>query len=320
MTILNLNRQLSVAPMLGCTDRFFRSFLRLITKHTLLYTEMITTHALLHGDQKRLLRFDPCEHPIALQLGGNNPKSLAVCAKLGEDWGYDEINLNLGCPSPRVSNGRFGACLMAEPQLVADCIQAMQNAVSIPVTIKHRIGIDGMEGYADLERFVAILITAGCTTFIVHARPAQLTGLSPKANRKIPPLNYNFVYQLKQNFPHIQIILNGGITTLEQVKTQLQYVDGVMLGRAAYNDPWILQLADSYIFDAEYVKISRQEVLTAYLSQIQPALAEGVPLLHITRHLCGLFKGELGARNWRRILTQQPQLIGTLLDLSTPFN
>lgn len=314
-----LNRRLSVAPMMGATDRYFRAFIRTITQHTLLYTEMVTTWALQHGNKQHLLRFDPCEHPLALQLGGNDPVALAECAKLGEDYGYDEINLNIGCPSPRVSANRFGACLMAEPELVADCIQAMQQAVMVPVTVKHRIGIDNLDQYADLYHFVERLILAGCTTFIVHARLAKLHGISPKDNRQIPPLRYDIVYQLKQDFPHIKVILNGGIIDLKQALTHLQVIDGVMLGRAAYNNPWILADADQLIFNADYRPLSRHQVIEAYLPHVTQFIAEGVSLANITRHLLGLFHGEPNSRQWRRILSENSRLPNAGIEIFTPY-
>lgn len=314
--IIPVDRRLAIAPMMGYTDRFFRAFLRLLTSHTLLYTEMVTTWAIQHGNQFNLLRFDENEHPIALQLGGNDPIALGECAKLGEKFGYDEINFNVGCPSPRVSQNRFGACLMAEPELVADCIQAMQSAVTIPVTIKHRIGIDGLETYPDLHNFVEKLVTAGCTIFIIHARHAQLNGLSPKENRQIPPLRYDIVYQLKQDFPHLQIILNGGIVSLEQAEQHLPMVDGVMLGRAACNNPYILADADQRIFNLHSTAVlSRQETVEKFLPQITQYLNEGVPLAQITRHLLNLFHGEPNSRIWRRILSEQSHLPGAGLNV-----
>jgi len=303
-----LDRRLAVAPMMDYTDRIFRSVLRLLTKRTLLYTEMITTWALQHGNQTKLLRFDAREHPIALQLGGNDPRALAECAKLGAVYGYDEINFNVGCPSPRVSANRFGACLMAEPSLVAECIQAMQSSVAIPVTIKHRIGIDRMETYADLQRFVETLIIAGCKIFIVHARHAKLNGISPKNNRQIPPLQYTVVHQLKRDFSQIQIILNGGIVNLEQASQQLNMVDGVMIGRAAYDNPWLLTAADHCIFDEEPCALSRHVVIEKFLPQITEYLNEGIPLSQITRHLLNLFHGEPKARLWRRMLSENSRL------------
>jgi len=301
--------------MLDWTDRFCRYFLRLISRHTLLYTEMLTTGALLHGDPARFLRFDPAEHPLALQLGGSDPAALSDCARLGEMWGYDEINLNLGCPSDRVRSGRFGACLMAEPERVADCVRAMRQAVAVPVTVKHRIGIDAHDSYSELCHFVGTLAEAGCGVFIVHARKAWLLGLSPKENREVPPLRYEVVYRLKQDFPQLQILLNGGITTLEQAAEHLRHLDGVMIGREAYQNPWMLAEADRYIFGEDRGPVSRQAVLDAYLPFVAQALAEGVALGHITRHLLGLFQGVPGARAWRRYLSEQAHRPGAGLEV-----
>lgn len=300
-----LDRSLSIAPMMDWTDSFFRTFLRIITQNTLLYTEMITTWALLNGDPKRLLDFNPIEHPVALQLGGHDPKALAQCAALGANWSYDEINLNLGCPSDRVSAGRFGACLMADADLVADCIRAMQEAVSIPITVKHRIGIDGWDQYETLQNFVNTLAQAGCKVFIVHARQAWLNGLSPKENRTIPPLRYDIVYRLKTDFPQLQIILNGGITNLNQAINHLPSVDGIMIGRAAYQDPWILSTADQRIFGTKHAPSSRKAVITAFLPHIDQAIHAGIPLNCLTRHLMGIFQGIPGSRAWRSLLSSQ---------------
>jgi len=313
--LLPLDRRLSIAPMLDWTDRFCRYFLRLISRHTLLYTEMVTSGALLHGDRARFLRFDPAEHPLALQLGGSDPLELAACARLGEAWGYDEINLNLGCPSDRVRSGCFGACLMAEPERVAAGVRAMREAVAVPVTVKHRIGIDARDSYAELCHFVGTLAAAGCEVFIVHARKAWLQGLSPKENREVPPLRYEVVHRLKQDFPQLQILLNGGITTLEQAAGHLRHLDGVMIGREAYQHPWMLAEADRRIFGTDRVPASRRAVLEAYLPFVAQALGEGVPLGHITRHLLGLFQGVPGARAWRRYLSEQAHRPGAGLEV-----
>jgi tRNA-dihydrouridine synthase A len=296
----------SVAPMLDWTDRHCRFFHRLITRQALLYTEMVTAGALLHGDRHRFLQFDPSEHPLALQLGGSDPQDLAVCAKIAEDFGYDEVNLNVGCPSDRVQNGRFGACLMAEPELVAECVAAMRHAVSIPVTVKSRIGIDDRDSYEELVRFVGTVADAGCRTFIVHARKAWLRGLSPKQNREVPPLRYEVVYRLKQDFPQLQIVLNGGITTLEQAEELLRNgVDGVMMGREAYHNPYILAEVDRRLFGMPADAIARGEIVGRLMPYIERQLAEGVRLHSITRHILGLFHGEPGARSWRRHLSEQ---------------
>ena len=301
----NAPHRLSVAPMMEWTDRFDRYFLRLITRHTRLYTEMVTTGALLHGDVERHLRFDPVEHPVACQLGGSDPEALAKSAKIVEDFGYDEVNLNVGCPSDRVQNGFFGACLMAKPQLVADCVAAMREAVSIPVTVKSRIGIDGRQSYEDLTNFVETVRNSGCDTFIVHARIAILEGLSPKENREIPPLKYPFVHQLKQDFPDLTISINGGIRDLETAREQLEVLDGVMIGRAAYQDPYCLIDADRTIFGDETAPYrSRHDVIRDLLPFIEQERAAGTSLHHITRHVLGLFNGMPGARRWRRYLSE----------------
>jgi len=296
--------------MLDYTDRFCRYFLRLITHHTLLYTEMVTTGALLHGEAERFLRFDPAEHPLALQLGGSDPAELAACARMGEQWGYDEINLNVGCPSDRVQSGRFGACLMAEPRLVAQCVAAMADAVSVPVTVKHRIGIDDRDSYGELTDFVGTVAEAGCGVFIVHARKAWLQGLSPKENREIPPLRYAVVKRLKSDFPELEIVINGGIKDLELTEELLLDLDGVMIGREAYHNPWILAEADRRIFGDEQPPRSRHLLLEAFLPFVERELAAGVPLGRITRHILGLFQGVPGARAWRRYISENAHLPG----------
>lgn len=293
-----------VAPMLDWTDRHCRYFHRLISRHALLYTEMVTTGALLHGDPSRFLQFNKAEHPVAFQLGGSDPKDLAVCAKMIEDWGYDEVNLNVGCPSDRVQNGRFGACLMAEPDLVGECVATMRQAVSIPVTVKSRIGIDERDSYRELLDFVMIVADAGCDTFIVHARKAWLSGLSPKQNREVPPLRYDSVYQLKNDLPGLEIILNGGITTLDQAEEVLKHVDGVMVGREAYHNPYLLAEVDRRFFDESCKPISRQEILNLLIPYIQQQLKNGVRLNSISRHILGLFHGAPGARGWRRHISE----------------
>ncbi len=308
MTVID--RTLSIAPMLDWTDRFDRYFLRLISKHVLLYTEMITTGALLHGDQDYLLAFDALEHPVALQLGGSDPVALAECAKLCERHGYDEINLNLGCPSDRVQSGRFGACLMIEPALVSDCIRAMVESVEIPVTLKSRIGIDEHDSYDVLRQLVEQVSAAGCKTFIVHARKAWLKGLSPKENRDIPPLQYDRAHRLKKDFPELEIVINGGIKTLGQVEEQLQHVDGVMIGREAYHNPWILAEADWRFYQDEHVIPTRHQVLEQLMPFVEHELGQGVKLHQITRHILGLFQGQPGARAWRRYLSENAHLKG----------
>ncbi|MBT9099241.1 tRNA dihydrouridine(20/20a) synthase DusA [Methylovulum psychrotolerans] len=297
-------RTLCIAPMMDWTDRHCRYFHRLLSKNAFLYTEMVTTGALIHGDHHRFLQYHAAEHPVALQLGGSNPRELAICAKMAEDYGYDEVNLNVGCPSDRVQNGRFGACLMAEPELVAECVAAMAAAVTIPVTVKSRIGIDDKDSYEELVHFVGTVAAAGCRTFIVHARKAWLSGLSPKENREIPPLRYDVVYQLKIDFPHLEIILNGGVTSLAQAETILEQVDGVMIGREAYQNPFILAEADQRLFADNRASLSRGEAIHALLPYISGQLALGLRLHSVTRHILGLFHEQYGARGWRRYLSE----------------
>jgi tRNA-dihydrouridine synthase A len=303
-----LNRRLSIAPMLDWTDRYCRYFLRLITRHTLLYTEMVTTGAILHGERERFLDFDPSEHPLALQLGGSEPADLARCAMLGQEWGYDEINLNVGCPSDKVQSGSFGACLMLTPAVVADSVKAMRDAVEIEVTVKHRIGVDEQDSYQALRDFIGTVAEAGCATFIVHARKAWLQGLSPKENRAIPPLSYDTVHRLKLDFPSLEIILNGGITSLAQAEEQLPHVDGVMIGREAYHNPWILAQADRRLFGDTAPLPDRHQVIQHLLPFIDRKLSQGVPLNRITRHILGLFHGCPGARRFRRVLSEGAHL------------
>ena len=293
------------APCMDWTDRHCRYFWRRLSHHARLYTEMVTTGALLHGDVERHLRFDDSEHPVALQLGGASPQELAACAKLGEQWGYDEINLNCGCPSDRVQNGRFGACLMAEPELVRDCVAAMRAACSVPVTVKHRIGIDHQESYSELMDFVGTVAEGGCKVFIVHARKAWLQGLSPKENREIPPLNYHWVYHLKRDFPDLTIVINGGIESLEQSREQLAYLDGVMLGRAPYQNPWLLAGVDAALFDDDCIVGSREAVMEQMLPYVERQLAEGARLHHVSRHMLGLYQGQYGGKQYRRYLSER---------------
>jgi tRNA-dihydrouridine synthase A len=299
-----LNRLISVAPMMDWTDRHDRYFLRLIAPHALLYTEMITTGALIHGDRQRFLAFDPAEHPVALQLGGSDPRALAECAKMGEDFGYDEINLNVGCPSDRVKSGRFGACLMLEPAVVAECVLAMKQMVRIPVTIKCRIGVDEQDSYEELSQFINTIAETGCDVFIIHARKAWLNGLSPKQNREIPPLRYNVVRQIKQDFPALTIVVNGGIKTVAEVEEHLQFVDGVMIGREAYSNPYCLAEMEKKIFAGPENIHARHTVIEKMLPYIEEQLKGNVKLANITRHILGLFQGETGARKWRRYLSE----------------
>jgi tRNA-dihydrouridine synthase A len=309
-------RRLSVAPMMDWTDRHCRMFHRQITRHTWLYTEMVTTGALLHGDVPRHLDFNDEEHPVALQLGGSEPQELAQSARLGERWGYDEINLNCGCPSERVQKGAFGACLMAEPRLVADCVKAMRDVVDIDVTVKHRIGIDQQESYDFVRDFVGVIADAGCATFIVHARNAILKGLSPKENREIPPLRYEYAYRLKRDFPQLEIILNGGVRTAEEIDIHLQQLDGVMLGREAYHNPWLMADFDARYYDDPAPPKTREQVLAAMLPYIRSQLARhgvqvpagGLRLNSITRHMLGLTTGLPGARRFRQMLSDPKYL------------
>lgn len=310
-----LDRRFSVAPMLDWTDRHARFFLRLISRNALLYTEMITTGALIHGERDRFLRFDPAEHPVAIQLGGSNPQDLAFCAKLAEETGYDEINLNVGCPSNRVQSGMFGACLMAQPKLVAECVAEMMSAVDIPVTVKCRIGIDDLDSYDHLLHFVSTVAESGCDTFIVHARKAWLTGLSPKENRDIPPLQYDTVYRLKRDFPNLTIVINGGIETIQQCQQHLEEVDGVMVGRAAYHNPYMLNDIDEKIFADHHPTFNRHEIINALLPYVEQQLAEGVYLSQISRHLLGLFQGMPGARKFRRHISENAHKAGANADI-----
>ncbi len=306
------SRRLSVAPMMDWTDRHCRVFHRHISQHTWLYTEMVTTGALVYGDVERHLRFNEEEHPVALQLGGSDPADLAISAKLGQQWGYDEINLNCGCPSERVQKGAFGACLMMEPQLVADCVKAMRDAVTIDVTVKHRIGIDQVDSYDFVRDFVGTVAAAGCQTFVVHARNAILKGLSPKENREIPPLKYEVAYQLKRDFPQLEILINGGIKTQEEIDLHLQHVDGVMLGREAYHNPFVMANFDQRYYGDTRAPKTREQVLEAMIPYIQSQLdlygQHGLKLNSLTRHMLGLMQGLPGARAFRQTLSDSKKL------------
>ncbi|MCP4529262.1 MAG: tRNA dihydrouridine(20/20a) synthase DusA [Aestuariibacter sp.] len=319
MSDISLNRKISVAPMLDWTDRHCRYFLRLISRHTLLYTEMVTTGAIIFG-KGDYLGFNNEEHPVAVQLGGSNPDDMARCAEKAQAYGYDEVNINVGCPSDRVKNGSFGACLMAQPEVVADCVSAMQKAVDIPVTVKCRIGIDDMDEYEDFSRFIDVVANAGCDTFIVHARKAWLQGLSPKENRDIPPLNYPRVYQLKQAHPELTIDINGGITTLAQTDEHLQHVDGVMIGREVYANPYILAEIDKRYYQDDTPVLTREEIVAAMQTYIDRQDAPYFKPWHAVRHMLGLFQGQPGGRVWRRYLSQNgtgkqpdPQLLTNAL-------
>lgn len=298
-----INRIVSVAPMMAYTDRHFRALFRLISPNTLLYTEMVTAQALLRGDFKRLLAYSPEEHPLALQVGGADPNMLARAAHLAEKFGYDEINLNVGCPSDRVQSGKFGACLMKEPELVARCVTAMREATKIPVTVKTRIGVDELDDYAHLQHFITLLANAGCEVFIIHARKAWLKGLSPKENREIPPLCYPRVYQLKRDFPQLSISINGGVRSVSEIKNHLENVDGVMIGREAYSNPYLFVEIEREIFHNHHFP-SRQKIVEDFLPYVDSQLKQGVALRAMIRHLFGLFQGEVGGKKWRRYLTE----------------
>ena len=298
-----MNRKISVAPMMDCTDRHERFFLRLISKNTLLYTEMIVDEAINRGDKKKLLEFNINEKPVALQLGGSSPKLLKEATKVGEDFGYDEINLNLGCPSRKVEKNRFGACLIKEPKLVADCLTTMQSATKLPVTIKTRIGYDNVEDYENLHNFISILKSTGVKTFIIHARKAMLGKFTPKQNLNIPPLKYDYVYKLKEDFPDDEVIINGGITSIEEINIHLKKTDGVMIGRAAYHTPYLLAEIEKEIFKNETIP-SRQEVIENLIPYVKDELKKGTRLNQIMRHTLGLFHGQTGASYWKRYLSE----------------
>ena len=317
--VQGLSHRFCIAPMMARSDRHCRYFWRLLSKRTLLYTEMVTSGALLHGDRARLLDYNDQEHPLALQLGGSDAGELARCARWARDWGYDEVNLNCGCPSSRVQSGRFGACLMAQPALVKECVMAMQEAAALPVTIKHRIGIDHWESYSLLLDFVGTVAESGAMTFIIHARKAWLRGLSPKENREIPALRYDWVYQLKRDLPQLEIVINGGIETLADAERHLAHVDGVMLGRAAYRNPYLLAQADQRLFNERRDVATRESILLELLAYSEQQLEAGVRMHHITRHIPGLFRQAPGARKFRRHLGERAgagiELLSTALQL-----
>ena len=298
-----MNRKVSVAPMMDCTDRHERYFLRLISKNTLLYTEMIVDEAINRGDKKKLLEFNINEKPVALQIGGSSPKLLAEASKIGEEFGYDEINLNLGCPSKKVEKNKFGACLMKEPNLVADCLSKMQASTKLPVTIKTRIGYDNVEDYENFHNFISVLKSTGIKTFIIHARKAMLGKFTPKQNLNIPPLKYDYVYNLKKDFPNEEIIINGGITSIEEINDHLKKTDGVMIGRAAYHTPYLLADIEKEIFKNEIIP-SRQEVIENLIPYVKEELKKGTRLNQIMRHTLGLFHGQSGASYWKRYLSE----------------
>ncbi|RVU84081.1 tRNA dihydrouridine(20/20a) synthase DusA [Leucothrix sargassi] len=301
--------------MLDWTDRHDRYFLRLMSKHAFLYTEMVTTGALIHGDSERYLRFNKEEHPVALQLGGSDVADMTTCAKMAEDYGYDEVNINVGCPSDRVQRGAFGACLMAQPELIAECVHAMQEAVSIPVTVKNRIGIDEQDEEVSLRQFVKTVSDAGCKTFIIHARKAWLKGLSPKQNRDVPPLNYPLVYEIKREHPDLEIIINGGITTVEACQEHLKYVDGAMVGREAYHNPYHMIDVDAMLYNDPHPVATRQQVLKQFIEYTEAHLSEGVPLKHMSRHILGLFQGQAGAKAFRRHISEHAHKPGAGIEV-----
>ncbi|GHF48616.1 tRNA-dihydrouridine synthase A [Deinococcus metalli] len=306
---------LSVAPMMDWTDRHCRAFHRTLTRRALLYTEMVTTGAIIHGDRERHLGFGAAEHPVALQLGGSDAPALAECARIAQDWGYDEVNLNCGCPSDRVSSGSFGACLMGTPDVVARAVEAMRSATTLPVTVKHRIGIDDLDSYDHLTAFVRTVADAGCGTFIVHARKAWLSGLSPKQNREIPPLRHDVVQQLKADFPHLTVVLNGGVLSLDAAQDALGWADGVMIGRAAYQEPFILARADQDIFGEDTAPVTRRDAIEAFMPYVAAQLERGQPLPRMMKHTLGLFAGQPGARHWKRTLSEQGHRPGAGLDV-----
>jgi len=304
--------KVSVAPMMDWTDKHCRYFFRLFTTRAQLYTEMVTSKAILRGDKNRLLDYNSREHPLVLQLGGSDPKEMAQCAQIAKQWGYDEVNINVGCPSDRVLSGSFGACLMKEPDLVASCVENMMDASDIPVSVKSRIGIDDMETYDQLSDFVSRIHEKGCQHFIIHARKAWLQGLSPKENRSIPPLNYPWVYQLKKDFSQLKITLNGGINSCHEVVEHLEYVDGVMLGRAIYKQPYLLADIDSKVFGKKTISRNREQILVDYMNYMKKQLKEGVPIRTMTRHILGLYHGQNNAKFFRRLLSEKKVELGHL--------
>ncbi|MCP3674799.1 MAG: tRNA dihydrouridine(20/20a) synthase DusA [Gammaproteobacteria bacterium] len=309
------SRKISIAPMLDWTDRHDRFFLRLISSHAVLYTEMVTTGAIIHGDKQRHLDFDEAEQPLAIQLGGSDPSDLAKCAVIAEKWGYQEINLNVGCPSDRVQSGKFGACLMAEPELVRDCLKAMIDKVTVPVSVKTRIGIDRQDSFDELHHFISTVKGSGCNIFIIHARKAWLDGLSPKENRDIPPLCYDRVYKIKELFPELEVIINGGIKTLDEAEEHLKYVDGVMIGREAYQNPYLLSDVDQRFYGDAHKKPTRDEIITLLKPYIKRHLELGGKLGQISRHILGLYQSKPGGKYWRRIISEQAHIAGAGIEV-----
>jgi tRNA-dihydrouridine synthase A len=310
-----LNRRFMVAPMMDWSDRHCRYFHRLLSQQAVLYSEMVTTGALIYAEADRFLRYNIEEQPLALQLGGSNAAELAQCSKMAEDYGYNEVNLNVGCPSDRVQNNMIGACLMAHPQIVADCLEQMQAAVDIPVTIKHRLGIDDMDSYDALKQFVETVRQSGCKVFIIHARKAILQGLSPKENRDVPPLKYDWVYRIKQEYPELEVHINGGIKTIEQCHTHLQHVDGVMLGREAYQNPYLLAEVDQAFYGRTTPMIGRKQAALAMIPYIETQLAQGVSLNHIVRHMLGLFHAQRGGKQFRRYISENAHKPGASIEV-----
>lgn len=306
---------ISIAPMMDWSDRHYRFFMRLITKRALLYTEMITTGAIIHGDRDRFLKFNHEEHPVAIQLGGSDPDQLARCSTIATEYGYDEINLNVGCPSDRVQSGRFGACLMAEPDLVAECVAAMKKETHLPVTVKTRLGIDDRDSFEELCGFISKVSDSGCKTFILHARKAWLNGLSPKENREIPPLKYDRVYQIKQDFSDLEIMINGGIKNIPEIDNHLENIDGVMIGREAYHNPYFLAEVDQHFYKEKTRLLSRSEVIDEFIKYADQQIQQGVHIKHMTRHILGLFQGQPGAKKWRRYLSENAYKPGASSDV-----
>ena len=311
---MNSHVKFSVAPMMDWTDRHCRYFYRLMSKDAQLWTEMVTAKAIIHGDKNRLLDYDAQEHPLVLQLGGSDPKEMAIAAKVGQDWGYDEININVGCPSDRVQSGSFGACLMQTPDTVAQCIESMGEVVDIPLSVKSRIGVDDMENYEELTNFINIVSKAGCQNFVVHARKAWLKGLSPKENRTVPPLNYDWVYQLKRDFSELTIGINGGIMSLAEVSDHLEFVDNAMLGRAAYHQPYILAGVDQALYQKKHPVITREEVLLDFIEYMKIQHTNSVPIRSMTRHILGLYHAQPNAKKFKRLLSGKVVEIGHLYE------